>query len=183
MAETTYLDFDLLVERSEAGYRARVLNSPAGQAATEFTLPFSGQELEIFLLQVGRPQRGTRRDVRRQGQPEPQMEAARVFGGQLFEAVFKDEVRTGLLRTVTADTYVICANGKYDNPDLATLKWIVEAAREQGRTIDIRVTSATDSTRQLVAERDPDDYGYRLTDMEPGEHVMILDLTALQESE
>ena len=87
-------------------------------------------------------------------------------------------VTKDFFETVTADTYVICANGKYANPDLATLKWIVEAAREQGRRIDIRVTNATDSTRQLVAERDPGDYGYRLTEMEPGEHAMILDLAA-----
>ncbi|MFQ5340094.1 MAG: caspase family protein [Anaerolineae bacterium] len=84
--------------------------------------------------------------------------------------------------TVTADTYVICANGKHDNPDLVTLKWIVEAAREQGRTIEIFVTNATDSTRQIATERDPDDYGYRLAEMEPGAHAMILDLTAQDHS-
>ncbi|MFQ5858500.1 MAG: ComEC/Rec2 family competence protein [Anaerolineae bacterium] len=79
-------------------------------------------------------------------------------------------------RTVTADTYVICANGKHDNPDLDTLKWIVQAAREQERAIEIVVTNATDSTRQLVQAYDPQEYGYRLTEMEPGEHAMILEL-------
>ena len=38
----------------------------------------------------------TRRGVRRLGSPE--LEAARVFGGQLFEAVFAGEVR-GCLRS------------------------------------------------------------------------------------
>lgn len=36
----TYLDFDLLIERLEAGYRACVLRSPPGEAAVDFTLSF-----------------------------------------------------------------------------------------------------------------------------------------------
>jgi hypothetical protein len=90
MATTTYLDFDLLVEGAEPGYRARVLNSPVGQANAEFTLPFSELELENFLLRVGRTRRGMRR------LESPEMEAARGFGGKLFRAVFGGEVRSCL---------------------------------------------------------------------------------------
>ena len=39
-----YLDFDLAIEAidvSPGRYRARVLHSPAGEASTEFALPFS----------------------------------------------------------------------------------------------------------------------------------------------
>jgi hypothetical protein len=90
MATITYLDFDLLIEGSEPGYRARVLNSPAGQANAEFTLPFSELELENFLLRVGRTRRGVRR------LESPEMEAARAFGGRLFRAVFGGEVRSCL---------------------------------------------------------------------------------------
>jgi hypothetical protein len=80
--------------------------------------------------------------------------------------------------TVTADRYVICANGKDDNPDLTTLKWMVEAARQAGRAIEILVTNATDSTRQLVEEYTPDEYGYRLVEMEPHEDAMTVKLAA-----
>ena len=41
MVATTYLDFDLLVEYSGEGRRARVLNPPAAQAVFDFRLPFS----------------------------------------------------------------------------------------------------------------------------------------------
>ena len=58
--ELAYLDFDLSIQREQGGYRARA-DSPAGQAAVTFTLPFSDLELENFLLRVGRTRRGTRR--------------------------------------------------------------------------------------------------------------------------
>jgi hypothetical protein len=92
MGVLDYLDFDLLIERSPSGYRARVLSSPAGQAAADFSLPFSELEVENFLLRIGRTRRGVRR------LESPEMEAAKTFGGHLFEAVFDDEVR-GCLRS------------------------------------------------------------------------------------
>lgn len=92
MAVVRYLDFDLLLERAGEGYRARVLDSPGGQAETDFRLPFTTQDLEIFVLRVGRTRRGVRRI------DSPEMQAAKTFGGQLFEAVFANEVR-GCLRS------------------------------------------------------------------------------------
>lgn len=47
-----YLDFDLVVERVGGAYRARVINSPAGQAEVEFKLPLSDVELQNLLLQL-----------------------------------------------------------------------------------------------------------------------------------
>jgi hypothetical protein len=82
MAEIRYLDFDLFIERSGEGYRARVFNSPAGQATADFRLPFSEPELEKFLSE------------------SPKREAARAFGERLFNAVFKDEVLTCLRRSL-----------------------------------------------------------------------------------
>jgi hypothetical protein len=83
----SYLDFDLLIRRTESGYRAQVLSSPAGEASADFTVPFSELELENFLLRVGRPHRGTRRV----GSPE--MEAVRGLGKGLYDAVFGGEIR------------------------------------------------------------------------------------------
>lgn len=88
MPEMKYLDFDLLFERAgEKRHTARVLSSPAGQAANDFALPFTEVELENFLLKIGRQRRGMRRVE------SPEMEAAKNFGGKLFEAVFDGEVR------------------------------------------------------------------------------------------
>jgi len=92
MGEISYLDFDLLIERAGEGYVARVTNSPAGQATLAFTWPFSELELENFWLRVGRTRQGVRR------LESPEMKAAKVFGGRLFEAVFGGAMR-GCLRS------------------------------------------------------------------------------------
>lgn len=81
-------------------------------------------------------------------------------------------------KKVTADRYLISANGRDDNPDLATLIWIVETAQQQGRSIEIVVTNRTPSTKKLVAEYPPTDYGYQLTIMPQGAHSVALALAA-----
>lgn len=85
-------------------------------------------------------------------------------------------------KTVTADKYAISANGKDGNPDLNTLVWIVEAAGEQRRTIEIFVTNQTPSTRQLVEKYDPKKYGYRLIEMDKESDSMPLQIAAEESS-
>lgn len=65
-------------------------------------------------------------------------------------------------RTVTADTYVASADGTHGNPDLATLIWIVEVAREAQREITVICTNETESTDKLQDDYPADDYGYTL---------------------
>ncbi len=91
MGGISYLDFDLLIQRAEGQYRAQA-DSPAGQAAVTFSLPFTDIELENFLLRVGRTRRVTRRI------DSPEVKAAKDFGERLFSAIFTDEVR-GCLRS------------------------------------------------------------------------------------
>lgn len=86
-------------------------------------------------------------------------------------------VTKGFFRTITADTYIISGNGKHGNPDLATLIWIVEAAKEQGRTIKIVLTNGTLSTRKLSEEYPPNDYGYTLEQIKSGDHSITVELT------
>jgi beta-lactamase superfamily II metal-dependent hydrolase len=81
-------------------------------------------------------------------------------------------------KTVTADKYVISANGKYGNPDLDTLVWIVEAAREQGRNIEIFVTNETPSTRQLVEKYNPKVYGCSVVQMDRKSDSMPVQIAA-----
>ena len=57
---------------------------------------------------------------------------------------------------------MISANGKDDNPDLATLIWLVEAAEEQNRHPQIIVTNETPSTHKLLQEYPAQEYGYNL---------------------
>jgi ribonuclease BN (tRNA processing enzyme) len=79
-------------------------------------------------------------------------------------------------KTVTADRYVASANGKDDNPDLATLIWLVEAARDQGRQVEIVVTNRTLSTAQLLDEYPPAEFGYTLRALPDGDRFLTIDL-------
>ena len=86
-----YVDFDLQIEPRGAGrYRARVLDSPGGQASNEFALPFSDLELENFLLRIGHARRRMRR------LESSETHTAKLFGGQLFETVFSGAIRSAL---------------------------------------------------------------------------------------
>lgn len=79
-------------------------------------------------------------------------------------------------KTVTADTYVISANGKNDNPDYATLTWIVEAAKELGRTIKIIATNATPATKKIQTTHKPANFGYALTVRPKSAHSIAVQL-------
>jgi hypothetical protein len=96
MAFPSYLDFDLLIERSGGRCRARVLDSPAGNAVVDFDLPFSREQLEIFVLRA--VALGSRRQVRRMQSPD--MKEIKSFGGALFDAVFDGEVYSCLRRSL-----------------------------------------------------------------------------------
>jgi len=116
-----FFDFDLLFQRTADGYRAQVLSSPAGQGSVEFALPFSDLEIENFLLRFGR----ARQPARRLG--STQIEAARAFGGRLFEAAFNGEVRS-CLRSSLDEAHHLDAGLRIrlrltDAPELNDLPW------------------------------------------------------------
>jgi hypothetical protein len=121
-SDRSYADFDVSVERSEGGgFRARVLDSPAGQATGEFTMPFSDMEIENFLLRVGRPTRGTRR------LESPEMEAVRAFGGRLYDALFRGDLELSLRRSLDeaerTDRGLRIRLRLNEVPELANLPW------------------------------------------------------------
>ena len=80
------------------------------------------------------------------------------------------------LKTVTADTYVISANGKNDNPDLDTLEWILEAANSLGRKIKIVVTNATPATKKIQTTHKPAKFNYTLTVRPKSAHSIAIPL-------
>ena len=81
-----YQNFDLSIERSGTGYLARVLESPAGEASAQFELPFSQIDVENLFVQISRS-----RLIE-----SPEAKRIHSFGQELFEAIFKDEVRDRL---------------------------------------------------------------------------------------
>ena len=94
MIERVYENFDLVIERTGESFSARVLNSPCGQATIDFEKPFEPLELEVFILRMGRPQRGMRRI------DSIEMEAIKVFGTRLFQTVFSGDVYACYLRSI-----------------------------------------------------------------------------------
>ena len=173
MAEArSYSDFDVIVEPEGAEYRARVVDSPAGEATAMFAVPFSELELENFLLRVGRPRRGTRR------LESEEMEAAREFGARLFDAMFHDDVEMSLQRSLDA----VERRGEglrirlrfSDTPELASLPWeflynedsdeflVLSAWTPIIRYLDLTQTieplTVTGPVRILVMISGPEDY-------------------------
>ena len=133
--ERTYRDFDLLVEGAgESGrYRARVLGSPAGEAGpVAFELPFTDQDIELFLLKIGRP-----RVVRGGGARRNLGQAIEDFGGKLFDAVFHDEIRvalaTSLERVESEDAGLRIRLRLSEVPELDDLPWEFAYDRMAGR--------------------------------------------------
>lgn len=116
-----YMDFDVLFERVGQNYRARVINSPSGQASANFSLPFSELELENFYLRIGRPRSHTRRA------DAPETDAARNFGQRLFKSAFPEEIYHCLRRSLDESSQHECGLRirlrLEDVPELADLPW------------------------------------------------------------
>lgn len=125
MAEMHYLNFDLLIERQEEKYRARILDSPAGQAAAPFVLPFSKLELENFLLRIGQSRRTVRRGLGLSSTSEQQI--VQSFGERLFESVFAGDINAALQRSLDraeqSGAMLRIRMRLADVPELADLPW------------------------------------------------------------
>jgi len=121
MTAIKYLDFNLLIEKNEQGYCARVLDSPHGQASADFSAPFSAMELENFMLRIGRPRRGLRR------LESPEMMLVKDFGRKLFQTVFQGDVLTCLHGSIAEadrnNTGLRIRLRLSDTPELVSIPW------------------------------------------------------------
>lgn len=84
------------------------------------------------------------------------------------------DITRAFFRKVTANTYVASANGQDGNPDLATLIWLVEAAKAQHRPVEIVVTNRTPSVDKLLEEYPAAQYGYAVRTLAPGQHSIAV---------
>src|SRR5512144_3098215 len=96
MALDSYLDLDLLVEARQTGYRARVLDSPVGQATHDFALPFTDDDLRALFLHVFQVTTAPPSVAARPAA----VKEVRAFGSRLLDAVFDDEVGTCVMRSL-----------------------------------------------------------------------------------
>lgn len=123
MASLTYVDFDLRIQREGSTYTVRVLDSPAGEAASTFVLPFSEDRIENLILKIGRRLGGGVRRIH-----SDEMDAARELGGSLFEALFTGGVRDCFTRSLDEVTRAENSGLRLrlrlqDVPELADLPW------------------------------------------------------------
>lgn len=81
-----------------------------------------------------------------------------------------------LFERVTADTYLISANGQDGNPDYPTLVWLVRTARAQGRTPRIIATNRTPTLERLLLECPAAEWGYTLELLPVGETKFVVGL-------
>jgi hypothetical protein len=77
---------------------------------------------------------------------------------------------------LTADIYVISADGKHGNADDQVLTMLVDSAHAAGRTPLIVVTNDTPSVASLAVSRPASQFGYTLAVRSLGEHAMVVDL-------
>jgi beta-lactamase superfamily II metal-dependent hydrolase len=75
---------------------------------------------------------------------------------------------------VTADQYIVSADGTNGNPDFQTLKWLILSAANQKRSIQIFATNETKSIREVTDAYDQKNYGYSITCLRAGENSMVL---------
>ena len=116
MTDITYQNFDLLIERENESYRARA-NSPEGEAASSFQIPFTDEELAVFLKLVSQPWLSTRSD------DSPELHAIEDFGSRLFTAVFAGAVYTCFSTSLATVSRLRIRLRLKDVPELAYLPW------------------------------------------------------------
>jgi len=134
MTPIQYLDFDLAIEsdavrplgrdgvRNDSGYRARVLDSPNGQAAANFPFTLSDDEINALITRMGQPRlRGGKTDKNERAA------AAKAFGKHLFDMVFAPAVRecwkTSLALADAQEKGLRLRLRLTDVPELADLPW------------------------------------------------------------
>jgi hypothetical protein len=120
MAEVNYLNFDVTIQRAGDGYKAQI-QSPAGEATSNFTNPFSQIEVEHFMLSAAPGKRSVRRI------DSPEVGAAKKFGERLYSSVFTGDVgavlRSSLDEAWQKNSKLRVRLRLTDVPELADIPW------------------------------------------------------------
>jgi hypothetical protein len=77
--------------------------------------------------------------------------------------------------TITADMYIISANGRDDNPSFLTLKWIIESGKKYHRKVTIVATNKTENINKVLQIYDSKKFQYEFVFLEPEAHFLKLD--------
>jgi hypothetical protein len=129
---------------SEGSYRVLAFGPGHSSASATFALPFDQTQLENFILKVGRTRRGVRTFR------SPQMQQAKLFGGELFDVVFQGDVRelyaTARRSAEEHDRGLRVTLGLSGAPELMEIPWELLYARPSflAQSIDTPVVRSLD---------------------------------------
>jgi hypothetical protein len=76
---------------------------------------------------------------------------------------------------ITADTYIISANGRDDNPSFLTLKWIIESGKKYHRKVTIVATNKTENIKKALQDYDSKQFQYSFVFLKPNTDFLELD--------
>lgn len=103
-------------------------------------------------------------------------------GGRLHVDILKvphhgseRNVSEKFFNTITADLYIISANGRDDNPSFLTLKWIIESGKKYHRKVTIVATNKTKNIQKTLQVYDPKKFQYKFVFLEPQVNFLELD--------
>jgi hypothetical protein len=85
------------------------------------------------------------------------------------------EMYEQFFETVTADVYVISANGRDDNPSFSTLKLIIEKGRKHNRKTTILATNKTENIEKAQQIYDSKKIQYSFVFLQPKADFSELD--------
>ena len=88
------------------------------------------------------------------------------------------DVTPEFFERVTAEMYVVAANGRYGNPDYSTLSWIVDAAKTAKRKIKLVLTNHTPADKKLQKKYATRKYHYALQYLAKDDHSLVLSLAS-----
>lgn len=88
------------------------------------------------------------------------------------------DVNKEFFERVSADTYVVSANGRYGNPDFSTLTWVVESAKEAGRKIQLVFTNRAPAITKLLKKYPTAKYRYTSRFLKDGDRSLVLSLAS-----
>lgn len=120
-----FLDFELRISRGHRKrYPVTVLHSPVGETTGSFVLPFSQTQLDDLRSTVQVALLLSR--VRTRATLTPELQKIRIFGGELFNALFSDRVRSvydSSLRFALGQNKGLRLKLRVEPPELACIPW------------------------------------------------------------
>ena len=78
--------------------------------------------------------------------------------------------------TITADYYIISANGRDDNPSLDTLKWMIEAGQNGEKRRKFVFTNMTPNIKKVIRKFDKKKFNYECLFLEKNHNFLTINL-------